>query len=798
MRKYFNSSLRSLWKNSNHTLINMLGLSLGLTCSLLIFLIITYELSFDKYHPNADRIFRVVTEYTNSNLPDFSSGSTYPMAPALRADFPDPELVVFIDRNMEDPVISATHRDGTISRFKEDAVTFVDPGYFKMFKYEWLEGNTDALVKEKTVVITESMAKKYFGNESPINKALNFNSQFDATVTGVVKDPPFNTDLPFKIIFSSQLGANKRWWDEWGSTSSGLNTYVQLKSKEAKEPFESKLVGWQLKYFKGEDAENGKNLRYFLQPLKEVHFDTNFQNFGSRVVSYTSLLTLGLIGVLLLLTACINFINLNTVLIIKRAKETGIRKVMGSSRSEISFQFLVETFVITSISLIISIAFVEGALLYLNPLLDYHITFHPLSDPYSLLFILLVPFVVSVLAGLYPAVKLSRFHPIEALKNRLEDPARQGLSLRRSLIVFQLIVSQTLVVATIVVIQQLNYFMDQPLGLSPEAVVEFDAPEHKPEQIHRLVQAIKNIPGVENFTVSNSGSISEGSWNSEAEVTANGVLFKEDAQVKFTNEDFLDTYQVKLLAGQNLTPSDTANRVLINEEFVKRLGLQNNEDAIGLSMKIWGKTQPIVGVVRNFNTKSLRDKIGPTVLLAGTRYFHHAAVRLNTQNTKRTLSEIQKAWEQVYPTHVFDYHFLDDTIAKFYESERRNSYLVGIFAGIAILIGSIGLFGLVSFMASNKVKEIGIRKTLGASVSQIITMFSKEFIYLTLFSFVISAFVSYYFMEEWLSNFAYRIHPSAFTFMMGLIGTSIIVLLTIIFKSYSAAAANPVNSLRNE
>ncbi|MBA4053741.1 MAG: hypothetical protein C0490_03430, partial [Marivirga sp.] len=410
-----------------------------------MFLIVRFEISYDQYHAAGDRIYRIVTEFTRTEQPGYSAGMTYPLPVALKQDFPDLENVVTIDANMSKPVLSVTRDDGTVDKFKESFVTFVDPDYFKIFQYDWISGNSDALNREKTVVLAESVAKKYFGNETAMNRIITFNNEFEVTVSGVVKDPPLNTDLPFRIILSSKLGANKRGWDDWGSMSTSINCYVKLSEGTSKSDFDAKLKGWHLKYFTGRNEEDGKFRNCFVQPLNEIHFDTRFGNYNGRVVSYSTLITLSLIGILLLLTACINFINLNTVLIIDRAKEAGIRKVMGSSRSQLVWQFLGETFTITGLSMIISGGLVELALINLAPILGYRLSFEPFSNPVTLMFLVTLPLLVTLLAGLYPAINLSRFQPVKALKAKISGNPGQGLTLRRGLIAFQLIISQVLV-----------------------------------------------------------------------------------------------------------------------------------------------------------------------------------------------------------------------------------------------------------------------------------------------------------------------------------------------------------------
>ncbi len=723
---------------------------------------------------------------------------TYPLPPALRQDFPDLEYVAIADRNMNDPVITITRDDNSTEKFKEKGVAFLDPEFLKIFHYDWIEGNSDALKQEKTVVLTESMARKYFGTSAVVNKVINFDNEFDVTVVGVIKDPQPNTDLTFSIMLSSNLGSTKHGWEEWGSASSSINCFVKLKAGVSQKDFEAKLKGWHLKYFTGKNEEDGKSRTYFLQPLSEQHFDTRFNNIAGRVVSYERLTTLGLIGLLLLLTACINFINLNTVLIIDRSKEAGIRKVMGSSRPQLVFQFLSETLTITILSLIISTGLVELALIQLSSVLEYRLAFHPLSDPSTTSFLAALPVAVTLLAGLYPALTLSRFQPVVALKNKLSGSPGKGMTLRRSLIVFQLVISQVLVVCTIIVVQQINYFMNQPIGLNSRAIVEFELPENKPDVIARLKERLKSIPGVQNAAMSNTGATSGNNWGGDFEAVVGGKLVKEGASVKFASEDFIDTYEIQLLYGENLVKCDTANRFLINESLSKVLGFTNPADAIGTPIDIWGNKALVTGVVKDFNTLPLHNRLNPTIILCGTTAYYTGAVRIESSKILETIALVKTAWEDVYPKYVFQYDFLDDTIAHFYDSERQTSYLIGLFAGVAIFIGCIGLFGLVSFMARRKTKEVGIRKTLGASVSQVLILFSKEFAILILVSFVIAVPVSYYFMREWLSNFTYRIQPGAPTYMLGVAVTFAVVIATVGIRSYKAAIANPVDALRDE
>lgn len=798
IQNYFKLNFRALWKNRSHTAINMIGLALGITSALILFLVVRFELSFDNYHADADRIYRVVTERSRYDKLDYTAGVTYPLPDAMRQDFPDIELITVTDSNEGDPVIGIPHRDGSVDRFKEKLVTFADPDYFSIFSYNWIEGNPSALAQEKTVVLTESIAKKYFGDESALGKVITFNSKYDLKVSGVVSDPPLNSDLPFTIIISNLLGADKHAWDNWDSSSSSVNAYLKLKEGVSVDDFNNKLKGWHMKYFTGEDEEAGRSQNYFLQPLSQVHYDTRFTNYNNRVISMPNILALLFIGVLLLITACINFVNLNTVLIVNRAKEVGVRKVMGSSRKALVFQFLGETFFITILALIVSMGLVELALLNLQPLLGYKLEFQPLADGLTALIVFTLPILVTLVAGVYPALSLASFQPIKALRNKTMTGNGEGIGLRRTLIGVQLIISQALVICTIIAVEQINLFRTMPMGLDSSSIIEFELPENKNVDLKTLKERLQRINGVENVNMNNTGSVSENAWGGDLNAIVNGEKVTRDCMVKFADEDYLETYRLKLVAGEDLVKSDTANRFLINEALANELGFSTPEAAIGTPVEFWGRKALVWGVVKNYNTTSLREGILPTIIMTGEKAYQLCGVKLQTSNLKDAIAAIESTWNQTFPNYVFEYQFLDDTIRNFYKDEERTSRLMTLFSGVAILIGCIGLFGLVSFMVSKKTKEVGIRKTLGASVGNIMLLFSKEFLILIFISFAIAAPLSWYVMQQWLGNFAYRIDPGLLTFVAGVALSVVVVLATVSYKSYRAAIANPIESLRDE
>lgn len=799
LRNYFRSNLRMLWKNRGQSVINILGLAMGIICTIVIFLTVKFELSFDRNHPDSERTYRVVTEYNNEGKVGHNAGITYVLPDAMRNDFPDLELVTVTDANLGTPVIGVHQRDGSKSLFKEPKFAFVDPDYFKIFNYTWIEGNPDdATAREKTIVITRSVAKKYFGDAPALGQVINFNARYDLTVTGVVEDPPLNSDFPFKLLVTNKLGADKHSWDNWGSTSSSINCYVRLRPNVDPAALQKKMDGWHKKYFTGDEKEDGEHRRYFLQPLSEVHFDTRFGNYGDRVVSHQTLLALSLIGVLLFITACINFVNLNTVLIINRAKEVGVRKVLGGGRFHLVMQFMGETFLVTMIAMVISLGAMEFVMMYLRPVLGYPLEFHPVQDKQVLLFIIVLPLAVTLLAGLYPALSLAQFQPIKALKSKIYGASGDGAMLRRALISFQLIISQALVISTIVIIQQLDLFMNQPLGVDSSAVVEFEIPVREKIDFTSLKGRMLSIAGVQGMTMSNTGSVASNTWSGGFEAKINNQIVKGSSDVKFADEDFVKTYGLKLIAGKDLIKSDSATMFVVTEAFYKELGIKSPEDAIGTYVDYWGRKALIQGVVKNFNASSLHNEISPVIIMEGHNSYFVGAIRLDTKDVKGVMSKVEAVWKEFFPNHVFEYTFLDDTINHFYDSERRTSKLVSIFAVVAILIGSMGLLGLVSFMVTRRTKEVGIRKALGASVASIMTLFSKEFVILIGISFVVAAPAAYYVMNQWLQNFAYRVELGPFTFVVGMVLSLVVVMMTVGYISYKAAVANPVIALKDE
>jgi len=792
---FFKLTWRYLERNKIHALINVAGLSLGLVGALVIFLIIRFELSFDKHHREADRIYRLVRADNEFGKTNHTPGVQYPLPQALRNDFPEIEHLTIVDANSTPSVFAVTRSDGTIAKFKEEkGMAFIDPAYFKIFSQQWLAGDPErALSAPHSIVISKRIAEKFFGQESPLGKRILYDKSHEVQVTGVVADPPANSDLPFHLLIA--YDHKERGNDNWSSTSSATQCYLKLPAPLDPRQIEERLGAFIAKYRKPEDA---KKIILTLQPLAKLHFDTRFDTFGGRTVDKTTLLALGMIGVLLLMTACINFVNLNTALAVRRSKEVGVRKVLGSTRSHLVLHFLAETATVMLLAIVISLALAEIVLVQLQSLLGYRLELHLFGDAAIPIFLFALLILVTISAGFYPALHLSGFNASEAIRNKMTSRYGEGLSLRKGLVLVQFAISQALIICTIVISSQMAYFQKADMGFNREAIVEVELPANEREKLVRLKNQLLQNTAIKHASFSNSGAASGNVWTSNYSLRDSIEVKEGRTHVKFIDQDFIATYELKLLAGEGLAAADTLKKYIVNRTFAEETGYGDNLDGLlGKYVQIWGQEAPIAGVVSDFNTSSLHKKLEPVVM--GMRHnYWQAGVKIDLQNRKNALAAIEAAWSSVYPEYVFGYTFLDETIVKFYEDEQKTARLISIFAVVAIIIGGLGLFGLVSYISAQRTKEIGVRKVLGATMPDILALFSKEFASLLALAFLIAAPVAYYFMQVWLADFAYRIELDLGIFLLALLAASGIVLLTVGYKSVSAALANPVEALRYE
>jgi putative ABC transport system permease protein len=799
----FKNYLKTTWRNINHNkayaLINITGLAIGVAACLLIFLVIEFETSFDNFHVNGQRIYRIGSKF---KLPDgihYSAGTCFPAAKQLRLDYPQFENVSTIYASAGDQItVMDDGNHPTQKKFDEKGLFFIEPHFFEMFNFPFLAGDPKtALAEPYTAVVTQATAERYFGDwKKAIGHSIKYKDHKICKVTGILKNLPINTDFPIEIALSLKTNNNES-SDDWGSNDGYLNTFVTVPPGMNYEQLNKNLVDFTKRH---ETAEYAARRIFFAQPLTEIHFDSRFGNYNHHTFSRELIASLSLIGLFLMIIACINFINMATAQAVNRAKEVGVRKVLGGQKKQLVWQFLGETFIITFFSVIVAIVVSYSALPFLNQLLKTAITVQ--FNTAIMLFTVGVLIVVTLLSGLYPAVALAGFNPITALKSKLTTKAIGGISLRRVLVVLQFTVSQALIIGTLIVVGQMNYFKSASMGFDKDAIVNINIPDDSLSITKReaLKTQLLRQSSIKSVSYGAFVITDDSHWGSDFIFNNGAKPVDFNADLKWADADVFKTYSLQMVAGSPYRPSDTVREFVVNEALVKQLGIRNPQDIIGKKIDFWGGTLkgPVVGVVKDFNASSLKDAMYPVVMAPWKYVYGTMAVKIQPEHLQQMLAFIEKNWNTSYPAYVYKFQFLDDKIASFYEQENQLSQLYKIFAGIAIFISCLGLYGLVSFMAVQRTKEIGIRKVLGASTGNIISLFSKEFMWLIGVAFAIATPVAYYFMHNWLNNFSFRIPMGPGVFIITIASSIAIAWLTVSFQAIKAALANPVKSLRTE
>ena len=794
LKNYFTIAFRNLRKHKSFAVINIAGLTLGISCALVIFMIVNFELSFDTFHSKANRIYRVITGSTPGDSESYGTGTPHGLASILQNDFPEVEKVgVIYHLDAKKTQIEVNHHPVNAPQ-----TYFVTPSFFEMFDFTWVVGNPQqSLSQPGQVVISQSLANQYFPGDA-IGQRIRLNNEFDLIVSGILQDVPENTDFPIQIAVSHATFATSEQFQEAYDASHGsaYHTYLLLNEHVSPAALESKFPAMVEKYLGQETAE--KFLAHTLQPLRDVHFNESLGggNFSDQAISKTSLWSLSLIGGFILLMASINFVNLATAQAIRRSKEVGIRKVMGSTRGQLFLQFIGETFTLTFIATVLSLVLVSLLLPQLNSLLDISLDENVFSHPYLLLWLGAQCGVISLLAGCYPAIVLSGFKPVLVIKNAISYRPSGGLLLRKGLITFQFVITQILIIATLVVVSQNRYFRTQSLGYNQEAVLTVDVPENNPQKIETLRNTLAQYPEIQGVSFSmNAPSATSNKWFnyfSHASDPQEGKM----VEVKPVDDQYLALYNITLLAGDSLRKGDSS--ILVNEAFLKEIGMANPQDALEEVVTIGGQEVRIKGVVQDFHTLSLHEKIYPLMMVYMEDKFQLASIRLRMAEAQEAIAIVEGQWKEAFPQYYFSYQFLDDDLASWYEKERNTARLLSLFAGIAIFISCLGLYGLISFTTAQKTKEVGIRKALGASVSHIVYLFTKDFVTLLAIAVLIAAPVGYYFMQQWLADFTYKIDISWWMFAVAALIGIVIAITTVSFQSIKAALANPVDSLRDE
>ncbi len=806
---YFKMARRSLSANQGTTIINILGLVIGIASALVILSVIRFEESFDTFHTNKDGIQRLV-RITGSDVPEYHSGIPYPVGDALRHEIPAIKKLTHLDY-LGGSNVDVMSSDGkTLKKFSEDSgVAAIEPEFFEMFDFageplRWIAGNpAKALTEPNSVVITKEIAEKYFGKENPIDQVLKFQKVIDLKITGVIDDFPPNTDFPFKFMISYASMKEVFWEDrmnEWVSVNDSHQVFLYAPDI-SKEDLEAQIDVVHAGHV-GKDISDMRHFR--LQPFSELHYDPRFGNPSGRTITHETLLALKIIVLFLLLAGCINYINLSTAQSTLRSKEIGLRKVMGSSQQHLVMQFLTETFVVVVLAATCAVVLVVALMPSIQNLLNLQIGYD-LTDPFIIGAIGTIVLLLTIFSGLYPAVVISRFNPISALRNKFNNEKIGGMNLRKVLVVAQFTFTQILAVSTFIVIAQMNFFQNVDMGFNRNAVVvNMPVLDNQQQHLQGFKTELQTLPFVSavsaSFTLP-SGVERNRSSRSIGRPDAQSAPDYLSFEYFSVDDSFLDLYEIKLLAGRPLKERDTVDgAILINETTMKNLQIDSPQEALGQELKFGGgKKAIVVGVIGDFYSNSLKEGVDNMVVSYEPKNYRWLSIRLDLKGDESmtdVLSNIEKVWNTHYPEFVFKYQFFDENIRAFYQQEFKYSSLFQIFSMIFISIGCLGLYGLITFIANKKGKEVAIRKTLGATVTNIIVMFSKEYVVLIAVSFVLAIPVVWYGVNEWLSSFQNQITLQWWMFVGPGFAVLILALLVVGTKSFNAASVNPVEKLK--
>ncbi len=793
IKNYFKIAFRNLWKNKVFSFINIMGLTVGMTACFLIFLYVKFELSYDSFHTKADHIYRLVSDIKTPTEVLHASGPAWAVAPNAKDEFP--EIESFVRIATDDNVLI---KKGNI-KFEETNAAWADSAFFKVFDFKLLKGNPNTALKEPfSVVFTETAAKKYFGNSDPIGQTLLITGdKLPAKVTGIMKDIPENSQIKADVVLSMTTITqkfNQKLDSQWGNY--GARAYLLLKPGTNAKLLEKKFPA----FLERRDGEEMKKIQMyptlFLEPLKDVYLYSTRDD--SKTGHITNVYIFSVIAIFILLIACFNFINLTTARSAERAKEVGIRKVVGAGKRQLAAQFIGESVVLCLIAFILTF-FLSWLLLPLfNQLAGKTISSGIFAHINYLVLLFFASIGIGLLAGIYPALVLSSFKPVVVLKGRFATGTR-GIFLRKGLVIAQFTISIALIIATIVVYRQMNFMRNQDLGFSKDQMMVIDT-NGDPAK-NAFEQAVKELPSVKSTAMSGSvpGGGNPGAY-SEIE-NRKGDMQIANLDLYFVDFNYIGQYKIKMAAGRGFSKdfaTDTTQAMVLNEAAVKMFGYTSPEQAIGKRFKQWGREGRIIGVMKDFHYRSLEEEIKPLSMRIEPNNCNLISIKVAASNLPKTIAAVENKWKTLIPDRPFSYYFLDEFFNRQYRSEQRFGNLFLNFAILAIFISCLGLLGLASYSTIQRTKEIGIRKVLGASVSGIASLLSKDFIKLVLIAFVVASPIAWIGMHKWLRGFAYRIDIGWWVFILAGVLAILVALLTVSFQAIKAAIVNPVKSLRSE
>lgn len=817
-KTHFILFFRNILKQKVFSLINISGLAIGISASLVIYLIVQYEFSFDQFHPGKERIFRVVSEIELPDMTVHNSGVPVPTVDAVRKEVTGLQQSTHFLTTYEMKVsLPPDGNQSPVAFNKQKDIIYADENYFELFQYQWIAGTPKSALKEPyQVVLTASRALTYFGNvpnTDIIGRTIDYNDSLKMVVSGVVRDITRPSDFRFKEFISratiEQTGLRGHWaWDEWGNFDSGSQFFVKLAQGTAPSQIEQQLVLVRDKHRDKKELNIKDDTKHFLQPLSDIHFNRDYDAFENRQANSSILYSLVAVAVFLLALGCINFINLTTAQSTLRSREIGIRKTLGSAKSQLVFQFLSETFAFTLLATLLSLVLAPWLLNVFKDFIPEGVGISSVNQPHVWVFLSLLVVGVTALSGFYPALILTKFQPVTILKNQRSGTSHTRTGwLRKTLTVSQFVITQVLLIATLVVGRQIQFSLHKDLGYKKEAIVFFNTEwnifsNEKDDRRFVLLEKLKSIPEIELVSLGTSAPASSNTNTKIMNYQDGDRKTETMVETKFADANYFDLYKLKLVAGKNLEKSDTTKEFVINETYARLLGFNNPQDAIGRLIEGENKV-PVTGVVADFHTKSTHAPIKPLAFSSNLNnsYTIHMALRPRGEDAgswKSALDKTEKLFKELYPEDEFSYKFFDESIASFYATEQNIIRLLKWASGLCVFISCLGLLGLVIFTTHQRTKEIGVRKVLGATVAQLLSLLSRDTVKLVILAFIISAPAAWWGLNSWLATFEYRVNISWFLFAAVGVLSIAVALLTIGFHSLKMATSNPVDSLRTE
>jgi putative ABC transport system permease protein len=794
---YFKVAFRNLQKNKLYSFINLMGLTLGLGIAITLFWIVRFEYSFDNYHTKADRIYRIISTdkfgEPRSHVPEG-------LIKALETQVPGLERVA----NLQSFPASSIKVGDQV--FNQKNIFFSPPEMLEMLDVIWLHGSPNqALGAVGNVVLDEKTAEKLFKGDA-LGKTFRFDNRIDLTVTGIIKKVPANSEFPFEMIISRmtllELSPELRNENYWGGGDSANQGFVLLKKNSSPSAVNSQLVAMAQKH-----KEESVVSTYELQSLSKIHFDTRRDSYH-YVVPQWLIYTLISIGSFLIIIACINFVNLATVQAFQRGREIAMRKVLGSGNGQLAGQFFWETFVLVFISVLLGCLLAVNLIDYSSELINTKVAESVLWDLSTICFLFGLAILVTLFSGFYPAIILSGFQPIRALQNRIFVPVSKGISLRSTLVVLQFVIAQVLIICTILGVKQIRYFYEKDLGFQEKAIVTVTMPDRENKNYReRFRRELSRHNEIKEVTFALTTPASKRNHWMGSVLNANLPGGEETFRIQHVDTGYFNFFHIPLVAGHGLTSSDTATGmktdpentdVVINEKAARDMGFKDPERALGQRLDFWTYKATVVGVVKDYHSENLKNNLMPHVFVYGSWNFQLASIRVDPAQKAVALQHIGQHWKALFPNFYYDPRFLEDEINGFYDNERKLSNFLTLFAAVGILIGSLGLFGLVSFVVTQRTKEIGIRKVLGATAASIVTLLSGDFIKMVGIAFLIASPLAWYAMNSFLKGYTYKINIEIWVFAAAGLLSVVTALLTISLQSIKAALMDPVKSLKSE